>query len=229
MCVCVLVCVAGETGGFFVEAGALDGQMLSNTLWLEREWGWRGLLVEPDAFSYSHLLTKHRKAWTSNTCLSPSGFTNTSVHVSLSLSPLYASPRWYMKGASHELGVSLRDPSAQSYLNTGIESYSVVNCFPLTTYLKALNVTTVDLLSLDTQGSEISIIKTIPWKEVRVRVVVVEIVAPEFDHDFVEYMRVRGFTLVGRYNDYIFVLEGDPALARLRAHEGWYLVVKSGK
>ena len=209
-----------------MEAGALDGQVLSNTLWLERERGWSGLLVEPDSFSYSKLLTKHRKAWTSNTCLSPSGLTNTSIHVSLSLSPLFASPRWYMKGASHQLGVSMRNPSAQNYLNAGVESYSMVSCLPLTTYLRVLNVTTIDLLSLDTQGSEISIIKTIPWEEVRVRVVVVEIASPKFEHDFVEYMRGRGFTLVGRYNDYVFVQEGDAALARLKAREGWYLIIK---
>uniref|UniRef100_A0A0N7ZDK1 Methyltransferase FkbM domain-containing protein n=1 Tax=Scylla olivacea TaxID=85551 RepID=A0A0N7ZDK1_SCYOL len=217
---------SGETDGFFVEAGALDGQVLSNTLWLERECGWRGLLVEPDPFSYSCLLTKHRKAWTSNTCLSPSGLTNTSVHVSLSLAPMFTSPRWYMKGASHELGVTMRNPSYDNYLNSGVKSFSLVSCFPLATYLRALNVTVVDLLSLDTQGSEISIIKTFPWEKVHVRAVVVEVAAPEFQHDFVEYMRGRGFTLVGHYNDYIFVQEGDAALARLKAQDGWYVVVQ---
>src|SRR5215831_4591146 len=33
--------------GFFVEAGANDGLAQSNTLYLERYLGWRGLLVEP--------------------------------------------------------------------------------------------------------------------------------------------------------------------------------------
>jgi FkbM family methyltransferase len=33
--------------GFFVEAGAHDGYTQSNTYWLERFRGWRGLLVEP--------------------------------------------------------------------------------------------------------------------------------------------------------------------------------------
>jgi FkbM family methyltransferase len=34
-------------GGFFVEAGANDGFTQSNTYWLERFRGWRGILVEP--------------------------------------------------------------------------------------------------------------------------------------------------------------------------------------
>ena len=33
--------------GFFVEAGAFDGYVQSNTYYLERARGWRGLLVEP--------------------------------------------------------------------------------------------------------------------------------------------------------------------------------------
>src|SRR5438270_7132790 len=33
--------------GYFVEAGAHDGFTQSNTYWLERFRGWRGLLVEP--------------------------------------------------------------------------------------------------------------------------------------------------------------------------------------
>jgi FkbM family methyltransferase len=36
-----------DTGGFFVEAGANDGISQSNTLFLARYRGWRGLLVEP--------------------------------------------------------------------------------------------------------------------------------------------------------------------------------------
>ena len=49
--------------GFFVEAGALDGEYLSNTLALEKR-GWTGMLVEPDSNNYQLLLKKHRKVRT---------------------------------------------------------------------------------------------------------------------------------------------------------------------
>jgi FkbM family methyltransferase len=39
--------IIDRDGGFFVEAGANDGYTQSNTYWLERFRGWRGLLVEP--------------------------------------------------------------------------------------------------------------------------------------------------------------------------------------
>lgn len=217
--------ITGRRGGFFVEAGALDGQMLSNSLWLEQEMGWTGLLVEPNPVSYSRLVAKHRKAWTSNTCLSHTGLTMTSVHVSLTLPFGHASPPWYMKGSSYQLGFSLNSRSINEYLSVGDKSYSVVSCFPLITYLRALNVTTVDFLSLDTQGSEKGIVETFPWHEVNVRVVVVEFIGSKTGARFVDFMERLGFTLVGQFHDYVFVKEGDPALETLRSKNGWKLLV----
>lgn len=43
----VLFALDGLEGGYFVEFGACDGVMLSNTLMLEREKGWTGILAEP--------------------------------------------------------------------------------------------------------------------------------------------------------------------------------------
>jgi FkbM family methyltransferase len=40
--------------GFFVEAGAYDGFIQSNTYWFERFRGWRGVLVEPVPHLVSH-------------------------------------------------------------------------------------------------------------------------------------------------------------------------------
>ena len=51
--------------GFFVEAGAHDGETGSNTLLFETL-GWRGLLVEPEASSYQTMLSKHRRAHSFN-------------------------------------------------------------------------------------------------------------------------------------------------------------------
>ncbi len=44
---CKLDAAIDMDGGFFVEAGANDGFTQSNTYWLERFRGWRGMLVEP--------------------------------------------------------------------------------------------------------------------------------------------------------------------------------------
>lgn len=42
-------------------------------------------------------------------------------------------------------------------------------CFPFYSLLRAINVTTVDYFSLDIEGAELSILKTIPWKDVVIK------------------------------------------------------------
>ena len=54
----------------FLEAGAVDGEFLSNTLFLERELEWTGILIEPNPGSYNALLRKNRKAYALNAALS---------------------------------------------------------------------------------------------------------------------------------------------------------------
>ena len=53
-----------------MECGAFDGFFLANTLDLEVKHGWTGLLIEASSASYQILLTRNRKALSSNVCLS---------------------------------------------------------------------------------------------------------------------------------------------------------------
>ena len=56
--------------GFFIEAGAVDGEYLSNTLFFEMKYSWTGLLVEPNPSSLKALYKKHRKSYILPHCLS---------------------------------------------------------------------------------------------------------------------------------------------------------------
>jgi len=58
------------SGGFFVEAGAFNGEYLSNSIFLEVRRNWTGLLVEPNSVAFKSLLSKQRKAYAANVCLS---------------------------------------------------------------------------------------------------------------------------------------------------------------
>ena len=46
--------------GFFVEAGAYDGEFISHTLLFELKYGWSGLLVEPNPDALEALKSKNR-------------------------------------------------------------------------------------------------------------------------------------------------------------------------
>lgn len=45
-----------------------------------------------------------------------------------------------------------------------------VQCFPFYTYILALNITVIDYFSLDVEGSELNVLKTIPFDKVDIRV-----------------------------------------------------------
>ena len=56
---------------FFIEAGAMDGELISNTLYLELKYNWTGLLVEPNPSLADKLIKKGRNAWIFPHCFSP--------------------------------------------------------------------------------------------------------------------------------------------------------------
>lgn len=57
--VCLLL-LGGKRDGYFVEIGAGDGATYSNTLMLERDFGWNGILVEPARMFHEKLATSRR-------------------------------------------------------------------------------------------------------------------------------------------------------------------------
>lgn len=54
----------------FVEVGAADGEFMSQTLMLERNLGWSGLLIEPDPRAFTILQQRRSyRSWTSPLCI----------------------------------------------------------------------------------------------------------------------------------------------------------------
>ncbi|XP_035714231.1 protein Star-like [Folsomia candida] len=68
-------------------------------------------------------------------------------------------------------------------------------CFPLYSILRAINVTTVDYFSLDIEGAELSVLKTIPWEAVLIKTLSIE-VRNKTDEKLKDYMKSVGFQFV---------------------------------
>ena len=143
-------------GGFFIEAGAYDGESESTTIHYELEHGWTGLLVEPLPTNFHRLLKKNRKVWAAQTCLSTQQSPET---VDFSLS---ASSKQTMSGIS---GAEKAENQSDSVK---------MQCLPLFSLLQALGNPTVDFLSLDIEGAEYQVLKNIPWDLVDIRAIAVE-------------------------------------------------------
>lgn len=64
-----LLACGGKRGGYFVEYGACDGLAANNTLMLEKDFGWSGILAEPAKFWHERLRA-NRSAHIDTRCVS---------------------------------------------------------------------------------------------------------------------------------------------------------------
>jgi len=57
--------------------------------------------------------------------------------------------------------------------SNALQSAVSVHCIPLHSILLALNKTTIDLFSLDIEGHELSVLKTIPFDKINIKVILI--------------------------------------------------------
>lgn len=102
-----------------------------------------------------------------------------------------------------------------------------VQCFPLYSILLALNVTTVDYMSLDVEGAEHGVLESIPWHKVRIQMVSVEYDKwPGGARSLCKYMSYKGYecllTMSGNFvSDAIFMKKTTHRKGR-KHHSGTY-------
>ncbi|XP_076049300.1 uncharacterized protein LOC143029973 [Oratosquilla oratoria] len=197
----------GKERLFFVEAGALDGESMSNTLWLERFQKWSGLLVEPDSLSFAALKSKNRKAWSANVCLSPGSFP--SQEFMATQSHRDANPGEITLGfksrAMHGLATFVPYQDFQSSWFTSVQ------CLPLQSLLLALQVSKVDLLSLDVEGGEMAIIENFDLDKFNVQVLCLEWKKAWQMLGIIDRMKKLGYLVYASMpEDLILVRKGSP-------------------
>lgn len=146
-------------GGTFVEAGALDGVTESPTYELEKDYGWRGLCVEPNPAEYAKLCKV--RAWTD-----PRGLSSVDGMQRF----LFGSGESVTCGG---LDAMLRAASRRAVLK-GPRTKSNVECVTLDRMLQEHELTRVDLLVLDTEGAEVAILAACDLERLPVDVIVVE-------------------------------------------------------
>lgn len=141
--------------GFFVEFGATNGVELNNTLLMETDFGWTGILAEPAA-GWHEDLRKNRKAIIDTRCVwSETGqklqFTETASAINSAISSFVKTSR-KMRGQTYEVEtVSLNDLLHQH---------------------GAPDV--IDYISIDTEGSELDILTALDFDRWSFRVMSVE-------------------------------------------------------
>jgi FkbM family methyltransferase len=167
-----------KTNGTFIEVGACDGVATSNTLLLEREYSWTGLLVEPariwhaDLFRNRTAQIETRCAWKSN---------GEQLQFVEKFSP----------GRSGIVETSNDDTIANTFYT--VETVSLEMLISESTTLR-----TVDFLSVDTEGSELEVLQGFPFEKIQPRFICVE-------HNFNDVKRAQVRSLLKRYGYQVFL------------------------
>ena len=164
-----------KRNGYFVEFGAADGVYLSNTLMLEKHFGWRGALSEPNP-AWHEPLYQNRNAFISRDCIV--GRPNGPVRFNQTPIPELSTIETYTAADMHA-------QSRQGGRIVEIESQSLADFLAA-----AAAPPRIDYLSVDTEGSEWEILSNFDFSRWEIALITVE-------HNFTE-QRERLFELLTR-------------------------------
>lgn len=145
-----------KKSGYFVEFGATNGADISNTLLLERDYGWNGILAEPNPVWHDKLRS-NRKAAIETKCVSSAS--GDKLELILTEDPEFAS--------------TTRDTVAGGEPPSKRLSVETISLADMLNKHKAPDE--IDFLSIDTEGSELSILSAYDFsKERKIRLIAVE-------------------------------------------------------
>lgn len=150
-----------KTGGYFVEFGATDGVLLSNTWLLEKYFHWDGVCAEPNPTLFAKLKI-NRNCYTSQACV----FRNSGERLKFILADAYGGIADCAHNDSHA-------PKRDAYLRAG-NDIEVVTVSLMDLLDQAGAPPVVDYLSIDTEGSEYAILEGIDWGRYAFRCITVE-------------------------------------------------------
>lgn len=182
-----------KSQGFFVESGAYDGVTYSNSLYFESTLRWNGLLIEANPTLHTKILnSSHRTCSVINSCLSP---TSHPTRLQFRL----AGPIGGLVGhisSAHSNRISNEIQAGEPWMTDGGGRDTFVNCWPLHSLLRYMGVRHVDYWSLDTEGSEASILNSTNFNEIDVTVITVEVNDVEAENKVKSVMATKPYVLI---------------------------------
>lgn len=192
------VIFAGRRNGFFIDIGAHDGISFSNSYFFEKEKKWKGICIEPNPPVFDKL-KKNRDCIVYNFCVGDS-----SNDVTF----------WKIEGYAEMLSgiVDFYDQRHIDRVNTEIRNRggSITEIEVQVKNLDSiveLNQQTVDFLSIDTEGNEFYILKSIDFEKIKISAITVE--NNYNDLDLPQFLNKKGFTKLIRLGSDEIYLKSD--------------------
>lgn len=153
--------------GIYIEIGAHDGIQFSNTFFFE-QLGWSGMCIEPIAEIFEKLRTNRNEK-----CICIQGAISDSNG---------QAPFLYIKGFNDTLSglINKYDPrhvrriNIEGHINNCEFITRTVECFHLNDLLEKYGMHHIDYLSIDIEGGELDVLRSIDYTKVDIDVITVE-------------------------------------------------------
>jgi len=176
-----------KKNGYFVEFGAGNGKHLSNTYLLEKKYNWKGILAEPAKCWHKELI-KNR------TCSICFDLVNIDSGLNLDFFEFYSSSalkKYEDKDVLNNLKINNEKPKRYTVKSININDM-----------LKQYNAPSImDYLSVDTEGGELEILKSINFKNYKFKIITCEHNYKN-KNEISKFLHNKGYTLKFENNSY---------------------------
>jgi FkbM family methyltransferase len=185
-----------KQNGIYIELGALDGVLYSNTKFFEDQLMWKGILIEPHPLNFQKLLLNRPNNFLVNALIS-----NSTTPLDFRYFEDYHAA---VSGVTDTLSQHHMDKYFENDLYKDVLKQHTIQMYPvtLTEIIKRSNVPFVDLLSLDVEGHEYEVLMS--WDfSVPIYVILIETlgVQPEKDEMCRKILKEHNYLLFTTFKD----------------------------
>lgn len=155
-----------KKNGYFLDVGAYDGVKFSNTFFMEKNLEWKGICIEPNPQVFSQLI-KNRQCIALNCCISEVGGNYSFLSVS-GWGEMLSGILEFLNPAHLE---RIDDTIKK---NGGTKTIMNLAAKPIKSILSEKNISSIDYCNIDVEGGELSVLKSIDFSLVRIKVFTIE-------------------------------------------------------
>jgi FkbM family methyltransferase len=179
----------GLKNGFFVDVGAHDGISINNTLYFEKYNNWTGINIEPIKSVYDILIVNRP----------------TNINLNLAVCNNDGTTEFYCNVGYIEMISGMKDNFDQRHLNRlanenqqkgSTAEVIIVNTKKLETIFDENNVQHVNYLSIDVEGAEFEVIKSINFDKVFIDVIGFENNYNDVSIPIIKYLENHNFVVI---------------------------------
>jgi len=188
----------GLKNGVFVDVGAHDGISINNTLYFEETNHWKGINVEPIPEVYNQLIKNRPTSINLNCAVS-----NTNSKADFILNRGYTE---MLSGLTETFDPRHKDRLKNEIIKHGGTTQIVlVDTKRLETIFDEHNIKNINYLSIDVEGAEFEVIKSINFNKVFIDVIGFENNYPDASAIIIEYLTHNGYKIIENSIDIIML------------------------